>query len=244
MAFTHPSVRSRRTKAQGARRLGAFAVTAGPERLAASGKFVACRLKAEAAFVRSPDASKRATSIGRCALKLALSCAKADGKYGASCPTTEGLGGFAADLAECTDRTTAARGGGTFGPGGSSSCGNGTIDTETCDGGDPGGQRCSSLGLGTGTLAAESQPAMGGVACGKLEQGAVAGARGPQQLVARRRHGSCRMVERARRAAARRDAVRECRDECSAGDGRRRLLASPDPQHGARARSMVSRRTT
>lgn len=126
------------------------------DKLAAAGKFVDCRLKAEATFARTSDAGKRATSIDRCALKLAASFAKADGKYGASCSTAPTPDDFESYLTQCSDQTTSATAGGVLGPGGSASCGNGAIDTESCDGADLGGQTCASLGLGSGTLACDA----------------------------------------------------------------------------------------
>lgn len=126
------------------------------DKLAAAGKFVDCRLKAEAAFARTSDAGKRATSIDRCGLKLSASFAKADGKYGTSCPNVATPGDFESYLTQCAERTTSASGGGDFGPGASASCGNGAVDAESCDGADLGGQSCGSLGLGSGTLACDA----------------------------------------------------------------------------------------
>jgi len=135
------------------------------EKLAASGKFVDCRLKAEATFALGGDAAKRATAITKCAGKLSAIFAAADAKYGGSCPTGEPPGAFEAHLGQCSDSTVAASGGGVFGTGSGSSCGNGVIDTEGCDGGDVGGQSCESLGLGSGTLACDSACALDTSGC-------------------------------------------------------------------------------
>lgn len=117
---------------------------------AASGKLAACRLRADAAFAKSSDSTKRATARQKCEDAFAKAFAKAVAKYGSGDCSSAPSSAFSGAINRCADEVdTAAR------HGGFPTCGDGSVNAvgEQCDGADLGGATCTSLGFPGGTLA-------------------------------------------------------------------------------------------
>ena len=121
-------------------------------KLAASGRYVHCRIAAEASFAKTSDAAKRAERLAACADRFAGSLSKADDNFGAACPPSPPVAALDSFLAQCTDTTASSTGGGPLPP----YCGDGAINAcgEVCDGADLGGATCYTQGfVGGGPLA-------------------------------------------------------------------------------------------
>ncbi|MBY0276414.1 DUF1566 domain-containing protein [Candidatus Binatia bacterium] len=119
----------------------------------ASGKLLACRLAAEAAYAGSGDATKRGDALAKCASAYTEEFQKAVKKYGpGDCPATPEAA-FADHVGRCADDVVAVAQGGAF-----PACGDGAVNLagELCDGADLGGTSCTTLGFRGGTLGCDA----------------------------------------------------------------------------------------
>lgn len=115
----------------------------------ATGRYGACRLKAESIFALVGDTAKRDQALLKCSTVLDAAFGKAILKWGVAACTTTPSSAFDGHLAACSDTTVTVARGGAF-----PDCGDGSVNTpdEQCDGGDLGGTTCASLGHAGGSL--------------------------------------------------------------------------------------------
>src|SRR5262245_3669322 len=84
------------------------------EKLVAVSRFTQCRLKADAPFSKTTDATRRDDTYDRCAAHLSTAYQRAEAKYVGACATLGDESSAAEYLEQCTQTTALATNGAGF----------------------------------------------------------------------------------------------------------------------------------
>lgn len=137
----------------------------------AGGDYLDCRQTAEAKFVKTGDAAKRATALAKCTDKLLAAFTKAEAAAEGACPTTGDVDAVEGLATQCSSALASSVETGGAIPG----CGDGVVNSpgEHCDGSDLGGATCASLAYDIGDLGCSGACRFEAGRCSRCDSGLV-----------------------------------------------------------------------